>query len=94
MDTNYRSSKNVVEQVNRWFEETMEGYTAQKSKPGASEGYVEVLESEELIPEAVAQAKKLLDLGVNVDEIAFLYIRIKMDRVYKRLVNMKVYIPF
>lgn len=72
MDTNYRSSKNVVEQVNRWFEETMEGYTAQKSKIGASEGYVEVLESEELITEAVTQAKKLLDLGVPVDEIAFL----------------------
>jgi exodeoxyribonuclease V beta subunit len=72
MDTNYRSSKNVVEQVNRWFEETMEGYTAQKSKPEAPEGYVEVLESEELITEAVTQAKKLLDLGVNVDEIAFL----------------------
>ncbi|MGB5505238.1 MAG: RecB-like helicase [Sulfurovum sp.] len=72
MDTNYRSSKNVVEQVNRWFEETMEGYTAQKSKVGASEGYVEVLESEELITEAVTQAKKLLDLGVPADEIAFL----------------------
>lgn len=72
MDTNYRSSKNVVEQVNRWFQETMEGYTAQKSKPGVSEGYVEVLESEELITEAVTQAKKLLDLGVPVDEIAFL----------------------
>jgi exodeoxyribonuclease V beta subunit len=72
MDTNYRSSKNVVEQVNRWFEHTMEGYTAQKSRPGASEGYVEVLESEELIDEAVTQVKKLLDLGVNVDEIAFL----------------------
>uniref|UniRef100_UPI00356871B4 RecB-like helicase n=1 Tax=Sulfurovum sp. TaxID=1969726 RepID=UPI00356871B4 len=72
MDTNYRSSKNVVEQVNRWFEETMEGYTAQKSKVGAAEGYVEVLESEELITEAVIQAKKLLDLGVPVDEISFL----------------------
>lgn len=72
MDTNYRSSRNVVEQVNRWFDTTMEGYTAQKSRPGASEGYVEVLESEELIDEAVIQAKKLLDLGVNVDEIAFL----------------------
>ena len=72
MDTNYRSSKNVVEQVNRWFESTMEGYTAQKSRPDASQGYVEVLESEEIIDEAVIQAKKLLDLGVNVDDIAFL----------------------
>jgi len=72
MDTNYRSSKNVVEQVNRWFESTMEGYTAQKSRPDASQGYVEVLESEKIIDEAVTQAKKLLDLGINVDDIAFL----------------------
>ena len=72
MDTNYRSSKNVVEQVNKWFEPTMKGYVPQKSREGASEGYVEVLESEELISEAVKEAKKLLDLGVNVDDIAFL----------------------
>ena len=72
MDTNYRSSKNVVEQVNRWFEPIMDGYVPQKSKVGASEGYVEVLESEELIDDAVQQAKRLLELGVNVDDIAFL----------------------
>ena len=72
MDTNYRSAKNVVEQVNCWFEGIMEGYAPQKSRGDASEGYVEVLESEELIDEAVGQAKRLLALGVNVDEIAFL----------------------
>jgi len=72
MDTNYRSSKNVVEQVNRWFEPIMEGYIPQMSKVGASEGYVEVLESESLIDDAVQQAKRLLVLGVNVDDIAFL----------------------
>ena len=72
MDTNYRSSKNVVEQVNRWFEPTMQGYVPQKSREGASEGYVEVVESEELIDEAVKQAKRLLGLGINVDDIAFL----------------------
>ncbi|RRS31865.1 MAG: recombinase RecB [Epsilonproteobacteria bacterium (ex Lamellibrachia satsuma)] len=72
MDTNYRSSKNVVEQVNRWFEPIMEGYVPQKSKEEADEGYVEVMESEVLIDEAVKQAKRLLELGVNVDDIAFL----------------------
>ena len=72
MDTNYRSSKNVVEQVNRWFEPVMEGYVPQKSKVGATEGYVEVLESETLIEEAVGQAKRLLALGVDVNHIAFL----------------------
>ncbi len=72
MDTNYRSSRNVVEQVNRWFEAEMDGYVPQKSKDGASEGYVEVLESEALIEEAVGQAKRLLILGVDVNDIAFL----------------------
>jgi exodeoxyribonuclease V beta subunit len=72
MDTNYRSSKNVVEQVNRWFEPVMEGYVPQKNKKEASEGYVKVMESEELIEDAVAQAKELLDMGVNVNNIAFL----------------------
>ena len=72
MDTNYRSAKNVIGQVNRWFEPAMQGYVAQKSRPGASEGYVEVIESEELVDEAVKQAKRLLELGVDIDEIAFL----------------------
>jgi len=72
MDTNYRSSKYVVEQVNRWFEPVMEGYAPQKSREGASEGYVEVLESEALIEEAVKQAERLLALGVDVNSIAFL----------------------
>jgi exodeoxyribonuclease V beta subunit len=92
MDTNYRSSKSVVEQVNRWFETTMPGYVSQKSREGASEGYVEVVcpstgsgtncstssgdssvtEPAEVIDEAVKQAKRLLDLGVNGDDIAFL----------------------
>ena len=72
MDTNYRSAKNIIEQINRWFEPTMQGYVAQKSRPGASEGYVEVMESEELVEDAVTQAKRLLEMGVDVDEIAFL----------------------
>ena len=84
MDTNYRSSRNVVEQVNRWFLPVMDGYLPQKSKEGASEGYVEVVcpstssgessvtEPEEVINEAVKQAKRLIALGINVDNIAFL----------------------
>ena len=72
MDTNYRSSRNVVEQVNRWFEGNMEGYVPQKNRPGAKEGFVEVLESEEPIEDAVFKAKELMDRGVNVDDIAFL----------------------
>jgi len=84
MDTNYRSAKNIVEQVNRWFEPVMPGYVSQKSREGAAEGYVEVVSPSsslgegysttpaEVINEAIKQAKRLLDLGVNVDDIAFL----------------------
>lgn len=72
MDTNYRSSKNVVEQVNRWFEPSMKEYVPQKSRESANEGYVEVVESEELIDESVKQVKRLLALGVDVNDIAFL----------------------
>jgi exodeoxyribonuclease V beta subunit len=72
MDTNYRSSKNVVEQVNRWFEPIMADYVPQKSKDGVSQGYVKVFDSEALIDDAVSQVKELLDLGVDVNDIAFL----------------------
>jgi exodeoxyribonuclease V beta subunit len=72
MDTNYRSSKNVVCEVNRWFVPVMEDYMPQKSKANASEGYVEVLKSEMVLEEALRQAKRILDLGVSVDDIAFL----------------------
>ncbi len=84
MDTNYRSSRVIIEQVNRWFEPIMDGYIPQKSREGASEGYLEVLcpytnstestpdEADEMINVAIGQVKKLLDLGVDVDDIAFL----------------------
>ena len=72
MDTNYRSARIVVDQVNRWFEGKMEGYIPQKSRPQASEGYVEVVESEEIVEDAVALAKRLIGMGVAADDIAFL----------------------
>jgi len=72
MDTNYRSSRHIVEQVNLWFQDTMEGYIAQKSREGAKEGYVEVFESEALIEDAVVQIETLLKRGICIDEIALL----------------------
>ncbi|RUM73173.1 MAG: RecB-like helicase, partial [Sulfurovum sp.] len=75
MDTNYRSSRNVVEQVNRWFEGVMPGFVSQKAYKGAPEGYVEVTqvaEAEELLATSVEEIKRLLALGVSVDDIALL----------------------
>lgn len=72
MDTNYRSARHVVEQVNRWFELVMEGYVPQKSRPGVRDGYVEVLETDSPVDDAVIQVQKLLALGVDLDDVAFL----------------------
>ncbi len=72
MDTNYRSSKSVVEQVNRWFEPNMIGFPKAKYLDRASEGFVEVRESEELVDEAIASLEFLLERGVNLSDIAFL----------------------
>ncbi len=72
MDTNYRSSKAIVEQVNVWFEPVMHDYIPQKSKEGVSEGYVAVVESEDLLDEAVNQLESLLKKGIVLEDIAFL----------------------
>jgi len=72
MDTNYRSSKSVVEQVNRWFQPNMQGYFPQKTHIGAIDGFVEVVESEELVLEAIKKLEWLLEKGVDLSDIAFL----------------------
>ncbi|HHD80635.1 MAG TPA: RecB-like helicase [Campylobacterales bacterium] len=72
MDTNYRSSQSIVEQVNRWFEPTMQGYLAQKPHTRASIGYVEVIESDELIDSVIDKIEWMLSQGVNLSNIAIL----------------------
>jgi len=78
MDTNYRSARVVVEQVNRWFEPNMQGYLPQKAnglkdKSGEEiEGYVAVVTSDNIEEEVIAQLKYLLSRGVALEEIAIL----------------------
>ncbi|MCK4441098.1 MAG: RecB-like helicase, partial [Sulfurovaceae bacterium] len=72
MDTNYRSSQSIVEQVNRWFEPNMQGYLAQKPHKGATVGYVEVIESDELIDSVIDKIEWMLSQGVNLSNIAIL----------------------
>jgi len=72
MAVNYRSSRLVVEQVNRWFETTMPGYVAQESRADAAEGYVNVVETEAPIEEALKQAQRLREKGVAIERVAFL----------------------
>jgi len=72
MDTNYRSARHIVEQVNEWFSPHMQDYTPQKSKDGAIDGYVEVVDTQEVLQGAISKAKELLDLGIDINDIAFL----------------------
>ena len=78
MDTNYRSSKAVVEQVNFWFEPYMKGYVPQKcnglkdENKKEIEGYVAVVETEDLVEEALTQLEFLLSKNIALNEIAFL----------------------
>ncbi len=70
--TNYRSSRSVVDFVNRTFEGVMEHYKPQQVKSGASEGYVAVVESETLLDTALQHVKELQALGVAGSDIAIL----------------------
>lgn len=70
--TNYRSDRAVVEFVNEMFLTKIEGYIPQKVKEGASEGYVEVINDENILERCVTQVKFLLDKGANSDDIAIL----------------------
>ncbi len=47
MDTNYRSSKLIVDWINRWFMDKIEGYFPQKSFKEDTLGYVEVINVDE-----------------------------------------------
>jgi len=73
MDTNYRSAKHIVEQVNEWFTPYIEGYQKQYSREDAIDGYVEVKECEEdILSDAISVTKELLSLGIALEDIAFL----------------------
>jgi len=70
--TNYRSQKEVIEFVNQAFIEKIQNYTPQLVREEASFGYVEILESEEILEETISQVKRFIDKGAVVDEIAVL----------------------
>ncbi len=72
MDTNYRSSKHLVEQVNRWFEPNILNFPVAKYRKGVDEGYVDVVESEELIEEVIKQIEKRLAHNISLNDIAIL----------------------
>ncbi|MDD3475646.1 MAG: RecB-like helicase [Sulfurimonas sp.] len=70
--TNYRSQREVVSFVNSVFIKRIKNYTPQLFREEANEGYVEVIQNDEVLEEVVAQVKNLLKLGADIDEIAIL----------------------
>ncbi|WP_457747534.1 RecB-like helicase [Sulfurimonas sp.] len=69
---NYRSQKEVVAFVNDVFKEKIQNYTQQEVLASKAGGYVEVLESEELLEATLQEVQKLISLGADVDKIAIL----------------------
>ena len=91
MDTNYRSSKFIVDFVNNVFKDKMIDYIVQKSKESANLGYVEVIEvepkltSEDILLEAINKAKELISKDILLDDITFL---VATNRDGERLQNL------
>ncbi len=69
---NYRSSKNIVTFVNEVFRLKIDGYIDQIPKSEAKSGYVEVVESEDLLDSVKETVLRVLELGAKTDEIAIL----------------------
>ena len=72
LKTNYRSSYQVVEFVNRVFRDKIAGYIDQLSCDKHHFGYVKVTESEEVLESVVENVFRLLENGVKQDDIAIL----------------------
>ncbi|MCX6052907.1 MAG: RecB-like helicase [Campylobacterales bacterium] len=70
--TNYRSQKEIIEFVNSVFKDKINNYAPQKVRAEAQNGYVEVIQNDELLEEAITQVKRLLSLGADINEIAIL----------------------
>ncbi len=70
--TNYRSQKRVIEFVNFAFQEKIKNYEAQNTRAGANGGFVEVISSDEVLDEVLKQVKRVISLGVDINEIAIL----------------------
>ncbi len=71
LDTNYRSSINVVEYVNDTFENTIKGYERQKVK-SEKQGFVEVCFSDDVEEKVLEKVEFLLEEGVSPKDIAIL----------------------
>ena len=70
--TNYRSDANVVNFVNKVFDEKIKNYKPQLVRKKAAEGYVEVINGEEVLEVMAEKVLSLIAKGEQPDNIAIL----------------------
>jgi len=71
LDTNYRSAKNIVEFTNKTFKEIIKGYVPQIPF-SKTDGYVEVMQTAELLEAAKSRVEFYLSSGAKLEDIAIL----------------------
>lgn len=72
LDTNYRSSRNVVGFVNEIFKDKIPGYHPQKVRPGAADGYAKVTLTDALKEEMVETVRAMRESGIAFSKMAIL----------------------
>ncbi|MFT7004410.1 MAG: exodeoxyribonuclease V beta subunit [Sulfurimonas sp.] len=70
--TNYRSQREVIEFVNRTFTGKINNYASQIVRAQADAGYIEVINSDEVLETSIKQVKRLIQLGADINEVAIL----------------------
>ncbi|WP_263833989.1 RecB-like helicase [Sulfurospirillum oryzae] len=87
LDTNYRSTEQVVNFVNEIFTCKIKGYEAQKVAKATGEGYINVRIEEMIEPSVLEAIALLLKEGVKPKDIALLVHTNKDAKVFKALVQ-------
>ena len=72
LSINYRSKKTIISFVNDVFKNKISNYVAQSSFDKTNSGYVEVIDSKELLDDLYKKVQMLIDLGGNINDIAIL----------------------
>jgi exodeoxyribonuclease V beta subunit len=72
LQINRRSPKNIISFVNEVFENKIENYLPQKSLSDEDRGYLHIKSGEDIESEVYEEVKKLLESGVEANDIAIL----------------------
>ena len=87
---NYRSSSNVVNFINKTYQQKISGYKNQSIKEDAKNGFVGVYIDDDLNNNIIKQIKKLLTLGVSSSDIALLCHTNKEALLLKELIEEEI----